>query len=68
MYAQMQILTKTYRLRISQADLNLIAELRKYGIKPTRFIREAFREKVERDRPVILKREQEALERLVCPF
>jgi len=55
-------LTNTYRIRLSDADLHLLNELKKHRIKPTTFIRDAFREKIKSELPKIKERKQ------YCPF
>jgi len=64
----MKILTTSYRLRISNSDKELINDLKKFGVKPTRFIRESFREKIQRDMPKILIEEQKRKELIEYPF
>ena len=56
----MRILTTSYRIRISNADKNLLSDLKTKGFKPTTFIREAFREKLFRDMPQILEEQRKA--------
>lgn len=67
MYAQMK-LTNSYRIRLSDEDLQLLNELKKLRIKPTTFIRKAFREKIERDMPKIIELENKRKEKIKCPF
>jgi len=64
----MKILTEAVRVRFSKNDKLLFLSLRKYKIKPTTFIREAFREKIHRDKPKILLAEQKRLDKIKCPF
>lgn len=64
----MKILTHTYRLRISKADKELINDLKKINIRTTTFIREAFREKIQRDMPNIILKEKHNQELIECPF
>ena len=45
-----------------------MASLKKYKIKPTTFLREAFREKIHRDKPKILEQEKNRLYKIDCPF
>jgi hypothetical protein len=57
-------LTHSYRIRLSEFDMQLINELKKYRKKPTTFIRDAFREKIQREFPQIkLQHKKE-----YCPF
>lgn len=64
----MKLLTKTIRIRFSENDLLLMKSLKKYRINPTTFIREAFREKIKKDKPKILEDEQNRINRIKCPF
>jgi len=64
----MKLLTKTRRIRFSENDILLMASLKKYKIKPTTFLREAFREKIHRDKPKILEQEKNRLYKIDCPF
>ena len=61
-------LTHSYRIRLSNNDLLLLNELKKLRIKPTTFIRKAFREKIERELPVLIEEENKRIEKIKCPF
>lgn len=63
-----KILTKTRRIRFSENDILLMESLKKYRIKPTTFLRDAFREKIKRDKPIILQEEMERIESIKLPF
>ena len=63
-----RILTKTRRIRFSENDILLMESLKKYRIRPTTFIREAFREKIHKDKPKILEQEKQRLELIYIPF
>lgn len=63
-----KILIKTRRIRFSENDILLMESLKKYRIKPTTFLRDAFREKIKRDKPVILEQEKERIESIKLPF
>jgi hypothetical protein len=67
MYAQMK-LSNSYRIRLSDDDLQLLKELKKLRIKPTTFIRNAFREKIEREMPKIIESEKKRILKIYCPF
>lgn len=67
MYAQMK-LTNSYRIRLSNNDMLLIKELKMLRIKPTTFIRNALREKIERDLPNIIDAEIKRKNKEYCPF
>lgn len=64
----MNQLTKIKRFRFSQMDLLLFEELRKHQIKPSRFLRDAFREKIARDLPNVIKQEKINRSKEYCPF
>ena len=61
-------LTHSYRIRLSSNDLLLLNELKKLRIKPTTFIRKAFREKIEREMPKLIEAETKRNEKIKCPF
>lgn len=64
-----KILTETIRIRFSKNDKNLIFELRKLKIKPTTFIRESFRKRIEIELPLLIseeKRKHDLIE--ILPF
>ena len=50
-------LTHSYRIRLSSNNLLLLNELKKLRIKPTTFMRNAFREKIERELPKLIDSE-----------
>lgn len=49
-------LIHSYRIRLNDSDLALLNELKKLRVKPTTFIRNAIREKTERDLPKLKER------------
>ena len=67
MYAQMKLI-HSYRIRLSNNDLLLLNELKKLRIKPTTFIRKAFREKIERELPKLIQDEIKMKNKQYCPF
>ena len=67
MYAQMK-LTNSYRIRLSDEDLLLLKQLKSLRIKPTTFLRNAFREKIERELPKLIDSENKRKEKIKCPF
>jgi len=67
MYAQMK-LTNSYRIRLSDDDLLLLKQLKSLRIKPTTFLRNAFREKIERELPKLIDSENKRKEKIKCPF
>jgi len=46
----------------------LLNELKKLRVKPTTFIRNAIREKIERDLPKIIEAEKKRIAKDQCPF
>ncbi len=67
MYAQMK-LTNSYRIRLSDDDLLLLKQLKSLRIKPTTFVRQAIREKIERELPKIIELENKRKDKIKCPF
>jgi len=67
MYAQIK-LTNSYRIRLSDDDLLLLKQLKSLRIKPTTFMRNAFREKIERELPKLIDSENKRKEKIKCPF
>jgi len=61
-------LTHSYRIRLSSDDMLLLNELKKLRVKPTTFIRNAIREKIERDLPKIIEAEKKRIAKDQCPF
>ena len=61
-------LTNSYRIRLSDEDLQLLNELKKLRIKPTTFVRNAIREKIERELPKLIEAENKRNEKIKCPF
>jgi len=61
-------LTNSYRIRLSNDDLLLLKELKRLKVKPTTFIRTALREKIERDKPVLIQQENKRKSKQYCPF
>ena len=67
MYAQIK-LTNSYRIRLSDDDLLLLKQLKSLRIKPTTFLRNAFREKIKRELPKLIESENKRKEKIKCPF
>ena len=61
-------LSKSYRIRLSDEDVQLLNKLKKLRIKPTTFVRNAFREKIERELPKLIETENKRKEKIKCPF
>ncbi len=61
-------LTNSYRIRLSDNDLLLLKQLKSLRIKPTTFVRNAIREKIERDLPKIIESENKRKDKIKCPF
>lgn len=64
----MKLLTTSYRIRLSNDDINLINELKRLRIKPTTFIRQAFREKLDREMKSLLEKEAKEKSKTYIPF
>jgi hypothetical protein len=64
----MKRLTKIQTIRFTEEDIKLMNELEKYHIKPDQFLRLAFREKIQRDLPIIIKEEEKRKSKDFCPF
>lgn len=58
----------SYRIRLSKNDMLLLNELKRLRIKPTTFIRNAMREKIERDLPKLIEKEKQNTDKQYCPF
>ena len=61
-------LTNSYRIRLSDDDLLLLKQLKSLRIKPTTFLRNAFREKIQRELPKLIEYENKSKEKIKCPF
>ena len=61
-------LTNSYRIRLSDDDLLLLKQLKSLRIKPTTFLRNAFREKIQRELPKLIEAENKRNEKIKCPF
>ncbi len=61
-------LTNSYRIRLSDDDLLLLKQLKSLRIKPTTFVRQAIREKIERELPKIIELENKRKDKIKCPF
>lgn len=64
----MQILTKTKVYRFDKSTFDLLSQVRKYHGSEARFVRNAIREKLERDLPVLIAAEKQRIEKIQCPF
>jgi hypothetical protein len=61
-------LTNSYRIRLSDNDLLLLKQLKTIRIKPTTFIRNAIREKIQSELPKIIESENKRIDKIKCPF
>lgn len=61
-------LTKVVTIRFSEKDFELFNELKKVKIKPHRFIRAAFREKINKDLKKLIEKEKYYNSKDYCPF
>jgi len=64
----MSKLTHIQRFRFTQNDMMLFAELKKNRVNISSFVRNAIREKIERDFPRIIQSENVSKEKIKCPF
>jgi len=64
----MKHLTNIQRIRFSDDDIKLISELKRLKIKPTIFIRVAFREKIQREMKLLLEQEAKEKSKETLPF
>ena len=64
----MSKLTKIQRVRMSVECVENLAQLKKYGIRKSDFIRSAINEKFERDLPKILSDQRKKENLKYCPF
>jgi hypothetical protein len=64
----MNKLTHIQRIRFTQNDMLLFAELKKNRVNISSFIRNAIREKIERDMPKIIEHERKRIDKINCPF
>lgn len=61
-------LTNSYRIRLSDDDLALLKKLKALNIKPTTFIRKAFRDKIQHELPKLIEQENKRKKNIKCPF
>lgn len=61
-------LNKSYRIRLSEDDLMLICQLKSHGIKPSTFIRDAIREKIKNELPLLIAEENQRKSQEYCPY
>ena len=61
-------LTNSYRIRLNDEDLALLNQLKKLRVKPTTFIRNAIREKMQKDFPKLIDKENKRKSKEYCPF
>ena len=64
----MSKLTHIQRFRFTQNDMLLFNELKKNRVNISSFVRQAIREKIERDLPKIIELENKRKEKIKCPF
>lgn len=56
----MEQLIKRYEVKLTEQQSNTLEKLRKYNIVPSKFIRLAIKEKLERDYKAILKKKSKS--------
>lgn len=64
----MSKLTHIQRFRFTQNDMLLFNELKKNRVNISSFVRQAIREKIERDLPKIIESENKRKDKIKCPF
>lgn len=64
----MDKLTKVQRIRLDDQTVSELAKLRDYGLKQSKFIRDAIAEKLERDKPKILADRKRKQALIHCPL
>ena len=64
----MKILNKTKLFRFSQVEYDLLERAKKYHVPLSKFVRQAIREKFERDYPKWIAEEKRKQELIECPF
>ena len=64
----MSKLTHLQRFRFTQNDMLLFSELKKNRVNISSFVRKAFRDKIERELPKLIKAENKRNEKIRCPF
>lgn len=65
---KMSLLTEIETIRFSKDDTNLMAELKRLKISPHKFIRAAFREKIQRELKSLIEKEQREKNKIYTPF
>jgi len=64
----MKVLTETYRVKLSRSDRQMLNELRRFRIVPAKFVRQAIRDKIQKELPVLIQEEKRRLSKDHCPF
>jgi hypothetical protein len=64
----MKILSKSYRIRLTQDDVALLNSLKSYGIVPSDFVRKAIRQKIKSELPELIEQENINKSKQFCPF
>jgi len=64
----MSKLTHIQRFRFTQNDMLLFNELKKNRVNISSFVRQAIREKIERELPKIIESENKRKDKIKCPF
>ncbi len=64
----MNKLSHIQRFRFTQNDMLLFAELKKNRVNISLFVRKAFREKIERELPKIIEKENKRINKIKIPF
>jgi len=64
----MSKLTHIQRFRFTPNDMMLFTELKKNRVNISSFVRQAIREKIERELPKIIELENKRKDKIKCPF
>ena len=65
---KMSKLIHIQRFRFTQNDMLLFSELKKNRVNISSFVRNAIREKIEKDLPKLIEAENKRKEKIKCPF
>lgn len=65
---KMSKLINIQRFRFTQNDMLLFSELKTNRVNISSFVRNAIREKIEREMPKLIEAENKRKEKIKCPF
>lgn len=64
----MSKLTKIERIRLSVEDVEKLNNLNRFGINKSKFVRQAIRDKIEKEIPTLLAKEKRMKNLIKIPF